>query len=231
MSTFARYLGNQPPPTDGTEGTTSIKLTLKDENEPLVLNGCFIHNDENLWKLINDYNYITKHKDTKYFTYFCCFYENLKNHLLKTEIIFHLHRLYKEDLDKSWPIIQGEDNAFFLHGGCHVFLPACHEDLVREKKVKKFLKIHSKPILYKTHEIVSGKYKGLAKVNGSIKFVEIAMTSCTNGLVLSNNIFQKLVNGPLMYSDKVVGYYYKNPDGSKITVYMLATRGKMIVPL
>lgn len=215
-------------PPDGTEGTASITLTLKDEEEPLELNGCFIHKDENFKRLINDDTYLEKHRKTKFFIYFCCFYKKLENHLVKIEIT--VHRFSKPDKDKYCKFVYGRDNAFFLHKGCHVFLPACHENLKTNEFENQFLKRYSKTIPCEFyHEIFNGNYKGVTQVqNQLVKFVNITVSSHNMQLVMNDGSFKKLVGGPLLdCNSQVIGYYYKDPEGNRITIYKLVPQGEI----
>ncbi|KXJ26993.1 hypothetical protein AC249_AIPGENE9946 [Exaiptasia diaphana] len=217
----------RPHPADGTEGSASIILTLKDKQEPLELNGCIIANDENFKKLFEDDTILEQHEKTKFFIYFCC-HENLKlSNLVETEI--KVHRFTKPDRDKHCTIKHATDGVFFLQKECHVFLPVCHKDL-KTRVFKEFCKNHSKKIPSQCHPIAKGRYKGTRKVTlpekGSVKFVELTLTSRSGRLFMEDSSFNKLVDGPLLlHSNEVVGYYNKVQDGSRMTVYMLGSQG------
>ncbi|XP_028518860.1 uncharacterized protein LOC114576416 [Exaiptasia diaphana] len=224
---FEDYLGSRTPPADGSEGTASIKLTLKGKEEPLKLNGCFIPNDENLKKLINDRTYLEKHKKTKFFIYFCCLDKNLENNVVKTEI--NAHRFTKPNRDKQCTIDHGPDSAFLLYKEFHVFLPACHKDL-KTNDFESFLKKHSKRIPSQFHQVTAnGQYKGLTQKEGLVKFVPVRLTSSNGSQVLEDSSFIKVVNGPFLDSNEVVGYCCKESDGSRINVNMLGTQDVTVV--
>lgn len=218
----------QPPRPDGTEGTALVQLTIQNDPQRLDLRGCFIHNDENFKKLINDDTYIEDHKNTKFFIYFgCSLYKSLENNLVKTDIT--VHRFNKPDRDKNCTIEHGADGAF-VYKDCHVFLPACHEEL-KTNEILNFLKAYSKKIPSQFFKLTIGQYKGLTRVR-KFKFVDITLNLTTNNrLVMDDSSFNTLVDGPLLDSNEVVGYYFKESDGSRITVNMLGTQGEITLHL
>lgn len=217
------------PQTDETDGPASITLDLKDDQEPKKLNGCFVATDENLWKLLEaDVKYKKIHKNTKFFIYFCYLSEIGKEQLAKSSAEIDVHRSYKESKNKQCLI--ESDDAFLLHNGCHVFLPVSHKAL-KTFKFKRFLKIISTKILPEVLELKAGKYRGLEERNHLAVFLEFQLNSTGDLLFVRDETFHKLINGPLLFSGKVVGCYCKEEDAGRMAVYMLGAQGEITFDL
>lgn len=231
MSALAGIGPPQPDP-DGTEGTATVTLTLKldDFQEIRVTrHGCIVSTryNEVFKNFLN-----TKTQNIEFFIYTCSFGlpENWTLRVVEYEI--KVHRFTKPTKDKVFTIAKGAA----VIKDCHIFLPIdINTNFRRNKDFCDFLTKYSyQKISYNQQINCDRKYQALLIDNNLAKFIKISLTSTQNKLVLRDELFDKLVDGPLILcnNDKglehriVLGWYAKDPKTNKITLHRFQTEGE-----
>lgn len=231
---MGRGSGFPPPPADGTEGTATVTLTLTHSNNQATtrhcINGCLILNNDELKNFLNIK--AENHRNAIVFVYFSSFSlpENWMRILERGEIT--IHRFTKPKRDKVCEVTINPASFveyFIFKGDRHVFFPG-NDKIFKTREFRSFLMSYSKVISLKNnHQIqCSRKYKVLTTTEGEAlrKFEEISLTSNNDKLLLRDELFEIVTDGPLLYDNQVVGWCIKSQDNRKIALHKLQTQGK-----
>jgi len=217
-----KYLGGGPKP-DGTQGIASVTLTLNEPDPPIQISGCIVPNNEGLKSLLNDYNYIQRLEGIKYFVYFYCSQQNWQTRLVNAKI--RVYRFTKPSRSDKLCTLTGDEvrKAIYTVSGNHQFLPC------ESFNNSEFLKTYSLgiPEAVPIELSCDGSYEGVIKEQGRVKSFSFDVTSSNNSsLVLSDDNFNTLVDGPLLLGKRVAGWYKKATENNRITVYKFGTQGE-----